>query len=87
MTGAACVTTHHAGGGSGGSSADHQVADLAAPVLTALLIGQQGEGGLLQQGGGVRGCNTHIHKHTHTHIKITGGHTSADLFEQSELVS
>lgn len=56
--------THHAGGGSGGAGTDHQVADPAAPVLTALLIGQQGEGGLLQQGGGVRSCNTHTYTHT-----------------------
>lgn len=53
---------HHAGGSSGGSSADHQVGDLAAPVLFALLVGQQGEGGLLQQGGGVGSCNTETHE-------------------------
>jgi len=43
---------HHAGGGTRGSSADHQVSDLVAPETFALLIGQQGESSLLQQGGG-----------------------------------
>lgn len=54
---------HHAGGGSGGSGADHQIADLVAPETTTVVIGEQGEGGLLQQGGGVGSCQAQT-RHT-----------------------
>lgn len=47
---------HHAGSGSGSSGTDHDVRDVAAPVLLALLVGQQGQGGLLQVVGSAGSC-------------------------------
>ena len=49
------LSAHHAGGGSVSAGADHQGGDLVSPELLALLVGEQGQSGLLQQGGGVGG--------------------------------
>lgn len=46
--------TYHTGGGAGGTSTDHLVCDFTTPVTLAVRVGQQGQGSLLQQGGGVR---------------------------------
>ena len=50
------VNAHHAGGGSSCTSTDHHVRDVAAPVSLALFVGEQGEGSLLQLGGGAGSC-------------------------------
>jgi len=63
--------THHARGGPGGSGADHQVGDITAPIITAVGVGQEGQRGLLQQGGGVSRFNTH------THIQLLAEQVSA----------
>ena len=46
---------HRAGGGSSSTSADHDVGNVAAPVLLTRLVGQEGQGSLLQQVGSVGG--------------------------------
>lgn len=50
---------HHAGSGSSSTSADHDPGDVAAPVFLALLIGQQGQGGLLEVVGSTGSCGRH----------------------------
>lgn len=42
------VRPYHAGGDTAGSGADHHVGDLVAPELLAFIVGQEGQGRLLQ---------------------------------------
>lgn len=51
--------SHHTGGGSSSSGADHLVGDVAAPVVHALLVGQDGQRSLLQLSGSVGVWETH----------------------------
>ena len=46
---------YHAGGDAAGSCADHHVGDPAAPVLLAVRVGHDGQGGLLQLVRGLEG--------------------------------
>lgn len=50
------VRPYHAGRDTTGSGADHHVGDLVAPELLALVIGQEGQGRLLQLVGSLVGC-------------------------------
>ena len=53
------VGPHHAGGGSVSSGTDHDIRDVAAPGFLALLVGQQGQGSLLQLVGSTGSCGRH----------------------------
>lgn len=64
------VGPHHAGSCSGSSSADHHVGDVAGPVFLALLVGQQGQGSLLQVVGSTGSCGRQSTRNTQTHFLL-----------------
>ncbi len=48
------IEIHHARRSTRGSSTDHQISNLGSPVTFAVVIGQQRQSGLLEQGRGIR---------------------------------